>query len=426
MPAKFEPLWKKNSEPAMSFLVSAHRFCHIRIIFAIGLRIIRMWFFILTLLFYFCTRKPSLAVEDLTQKIEHTMNRLFFNYSVRALSLLALIGFVSCEPQDCTDCEEEGLPATLVLTLESTGTKSTTTQTDDEDNCVNLLDVYIFNAGESSSSGYGQLDAYQRFEGSTGEIRLTTTTGPKKICVIVNPKENMTSSGVTNLDSFKKMVTSLTLEQTGDLTMYGETDAVLSTESSVSVAVSRFISRITVSSIRTDFSGTPYEGMTLTDCKLYLINVHNEKSIHDGADSPTQTVLNDRQLMESDLEKMIQSDLLADNISAAIGDEGYSTPHYLYCYANETSTVEDCTMAVLEAVLNGNVYYYPIPVNQTGYGYQDENGHHGIRRNTQYSYSITVTRPGSTVPYEPVEQSAVVLTVNVDPWNVIPEFNKVF
>ena len=341
------------------------------------------------------------------------------------MSLLTLsMGLLSCEPQKCTGCPEEGLPATLTLTLSQSATKSTVAPADAEDNRINTIDVFIFNAPEEGTPGYGQLDTYGRFEENLEQIEIQTTTGPKKICVIVNAKAGMTD-GVTSLGQLRAVVAGLKDETFGNLTMYGETDSDLDINSSVSVSVSRFISRIAITSVKTRFAGTPYEGSTLSNCRIYLINAHADTRL-DGQASQSPAILNKGALSATDMEGLSQEALMLDDLTSTVNDAGYTAAHYLYCYPNETDDPDNCTMAVLQADLNGSTYYYPIPVNQEGYGYIEDNGHYGIRGNTVYSYSITVTRPGSTDPDAPIDTQALAVTVNVEDWDVIPEFNKIF
>ena len=347
--------------------------------------------------------------------INNKMMRNTFNYTVRALSLIALA---------CTECpEKEGQPATLTLTLNSSDAKSTVIPVPSEDNAVNTIDVFIFNGG--TSSNYGQLDAYRRFEDGTEVMEVHTTTGAKKICVIVNSKEENLSS-ITNISQMQALTTDLRDEIFGDLSMYGEKDVTMKAQTTETVTVSRFISRVAITSVTTDFEGTPYEGASLTNCRLYLTNVHADKLLYNGNESPYPLILNEIRLSENDAASTAQSGLLMDDIYVDIDDAGYSVPHYLYCYANETSDITSSTKLILQADLNGTTYYYPIPVNQEGYGEPEENGHYGIRRNTVYTYGITVTRPGSLEPDIPLDPGVLNLNIVVEDWLVIPVFEKTF
>lgn len=356
------------------------------------------------------------------------MKNTILAHTVRVLSLTSLIFWTSaCDKDRCPDCpeEEKGTPATLTLSLEAAGTKSTSVPVAAEDNAVNTVDVFIFTDGGEASPGYGQLDTYGRFTEGLDAIQITTTTGPKKICVIVNA-ENQTFNSITGLDQLREAVTELRDEKFGDFTMFGEKDMTLDVESSATIPVSRFISRIAVTSVRTKFAGTPYEGKTLSGCRLYLINAHGDKLIYGGGATGQPEILNKGGLSEDDMAGMAQAGLLADDIAGIIDDAGYSTAHYLHCYSNETSDIASSTKLVLQADIDGTTYYYPVPVNQAGYGYDESNGHSGIAGNTVYSYSLTITRPGSLEPDTPVVPGTVGIDIEVEDWTVIPEFDKEF
>lgn len=338
-------------------------------------------------------------------------------------------GLTSCEPDNCTLCAEEGLPSTLSLTLEPTATRSTSAQSETQDNTINTLDVFIFRNGEPTSADYGKLDTYTRFEGeSLNDLTLETTTGPKLICIIVNSNIS-TYAGITTLDAFRSLTTRLQDETLGDFTMYGESSQTLGVTTSVSISVTRLISRICVTSIKTDFADNPYVGMSLTNCRLYLVNAHGEKHVYNGGSPTEATILNPGGLVGEHVNSTLEAGLLMDNITEAIGDNGYSTAHYLYCFANETSDIASSTKLVLQADLDGVTYYYPIPVNQDGYGHVDDgngNTYFGVRGNSIYSYGITVTRPGSLDPDTPVVPGTLELSISTAEWNVIPHFDKVF
>ena len=253
-------------------------------------------------------------------------------------------GLHSCKPEECSACLEEAQPSTLTLNLLADATRTTSVQTQDEDNMINTLDVFIFNNG--------RLDTYRRFTGEELEnLTLSTTTGQKTICVIANPHID-SYAGVTDLNSFRTLTADLRKESLGNFTMYGETEE--------------------------DAGSTAERGLLM--------------------------------------------DILPENI----GNAGYNTPHYLYCYSNETEDISSCTKLILEAELDGVTYYYPIPVNQPGYGDPGSYGHNGIRRNTAYSYGIVITRPGSPDPTVPLEPGDLELSIEVADWTFVPVFEKRF
>lgn len=335
-------------------------------------------------------------------------------------------GLTSCQPENCTLCGNGEQPSSLTLSLEPVVTRSTSAQSVDQDNSINTLDVFIFRSGDPDSPDYHRLDTYKRFEGDAlNDLTLSTTTGTKLICVIANSNIS-TYAGITSLDAFRSLTTLLKDETLGDFTMYGETEETLGVTSSVAITVSRLISRICVTSVKTGFAGSPYAGMSLTDCRLFLVNAHGEKHIHDGSSSAVPLILNSGGLVGEDVNSTAEAGLLMDNITEAIGETGYTVPHYFYTFSNETGETASATKLVLQADLDGVTYYYPIPVNQEGYGYLSDNGHYGIRSNSVYSYGITVTRPGSLDPDTPLVPGTLELSITVEGWDVIPHFDKVF
>ncbi len=330
----------------------------------------------------------------------------------------------SCQ-KPCIPCIGQN-PSTLTLSLASDQTKAGTVS-EISDNTINTADVFIFRNTAPSSADYQKLETYKRFSGNDlDDITITTTTGPKTICVIVNGHMD-TFNGVTDLTTFRNLYTNLSNEFIGSFTMYGQIEETLGATSSVSLTVKRHISRISVTSIRTEFEGTPLEGMTLSNVKLYLVNAHAQKTIYNNAQSPeTPLIYNYTKLVGKDTNGTKEPNLIFKPLEGEINDTGNNTVHNFYCYSNETDNVSNCTKMVIQGDLGGTTYYYPILVNQTGYGYSIESGHYGVRRNTSYSYGVTITKPGSLDPNIPLTPGSLELSISVSDWAIIPHFNKEF
>ncbi len=331
----------------------------------------------------------------------------------------------SCDP-NCKPCEDDegAQTATLTISLASGApvTKNTETQSQTQDNTINTVDVFIFRNAGTSSSDNNKLDTYKRFSGNqVSNLQIQTTTGPKIVCVIVN--SNMDSyTGMDDLETFRTMVSTLSKETLGDWVMYGEGPCTMDVSSTLTVTVKRLVSKISINSIKTNFAGTSYEGMSLTDCKLYLINVHGDKILYSGDATSDPVILNKTKLVADDVSSTAQTGLIMDNISGTIDDDEYTTEHNFYCYSNVTADMQSSTKLVLQAKLDGVTYYYPLPVNQEEYGYVATNGHYGVQRNTSYSYKMVINRPGSLNPNEPLSPGTLSLTLNVANWTVVNSF----
>ncbi len=351
---------------------------------------------------------------------------------LRAVMAAVLSGMTilssSCDP-DCEPCKESESwqPAVLELSLSSASVRSTEVQSLAQDNTVNTIDVFIFRNTETTSADYQRLDTYKRFQGNgLDKISIETTTGPKTICVIVNSDVD-TYVGITDLTEFRAMKALLSEETLGDFTMYGEASCRMDVQTSISISVSRLIAKVEINSIKTRFAGTPYQGMTLSNCKLYLINVHGDKLLSSGGSTAAPVILNDKTLVAEDVNNTAEPGLIMDHVSGTIGDAGYTTAHTFYCYSNETSDIPSATKLVLQADLDGVTYYYPLPVNQAGYRLEEDDSndsHYGIRSNVHYSYGMVISRPGTLNPNEPLLPGTLEISMTVDNWDVIPYFIK--
>lgn len=336
-------------------------------------------------------------------------------------------GLTSCQPETSLPCDEEGIPTTLTISIGQDDGMSKAVQTaeNNHDNRINTLDVFIFNYQDRGSARYGKLDTYKRFEGgNTSNLQISATTGTKMICVVAN--SNIPSyNGVTDISDFNALISQLADETLGDFTMFGEVATGISENSYLTINVRRMVAKVSVTSIKTDFEGTPYDGMSLTNCKLYLVNAYGQRHIYRNLEPEEVIFLNEGGLVAEDVNSTEEKGLLMDEITEEIDDKGYSKVHNFFCYAYTTADELKCTKLILQATLDGTTFYYPIPINQDGYGHSGK-GPAGISQNSVYSYGITVTRPGSNSPNEPLESGSVNISAKVEEWITAPFFDKTF
>lgn len=288
-----------------------------------------------------------------------------------------------------------------------------------DDNNIGTLDVFVFSAD-------GKLDAYKRFDNITGSatgLRLTAKTGAKRIYVVANPHVS-SWSGATTLTEFGKRSANLKSEELKSFTMTGSADVTLSASTDVTINVTRLISRIKLSGIRCAFEGTPYAGKKLSNVKIFLTNASGSKYYMTGGDPGTPVVLNKNALVVADTSGFGIKAAIAETLTGTIGESADRNPSYFYCYENlaasESASVK-FTRLVIQGDLDGATYYYPIPVNRENYGYVAANGHKGVKRNTSYTYSVVINRPGSSSPSEDITSGTIGLTVNVEDWTSVAD-----
>lgn len=356
----------------------------------------------------------------------------FFLFTAAAFAALLII---SCNKDDSYTREEpEREAATLTVNIVSDNPNSTKSQgslhsNQADDNIVNLLELFVF---RTDGDDAGMLDAYLRLAGeqltSLSNINIQTTTGNKIIYAIANShRDNWT--GINTLSLFQEQLSDLKKENIRDFVMTGSVEAMVQATTSVTFSISRLVARVQVASIRTDFAGGPYEGSTLNNVRMYLINVSGDKLYASGENGSAPVILNKNTLVAEDVNTIAMTDMLYDQLMGNITDAGYMNSHYYYTYENmpETETETDkYTRLVIQADLNGHTYYYPVNINQEGFGHVASNGHKGVRRNTAYTLNVVIRRPGSLDPDTPVEHGAVDVSLNVLDWVTTPVANIEF
>jgi hypothetical protein len=279
----------------------------------------------------------------------------------------------------------------------------------------------VFNANSGVMDGYSRYTDIPSFESDgTFTVNCDVTTGIRNIYVIANSHRSDWSN-ITNEDIFLNEIASLENESIGNWLMRGAIlQEVIEIESDNTIAISleRIVARVSLESIKTNFSGTPYAGESLENVKVYLLNavgdymLWRESSVEDG------TIFNKQKLDDSGFG---QSDMLFDSIDTKIGDAGYQVSHIFHTFENDIQgDNSDCiTKLIIQGDLNGTTYYYPININQEGYGYSAENGHYGVKANYRYNYNVTINRPGTTDPNKDINKEVITLYCTIANWRGI-------
>lgn len=344
-------------------------------------------------------------------------------------TLALLVGTTACntmtsemEPQS-----ETKKTVRLNLSLGADETKVTGTTSQSEDNTISTLDVFVFDYPGPTIGEKHRLDAYKRFSGSTlSDVSLDCSTGDKLVCVIANSPYD-SYSNLIHLSDFRELTAQLKNEGVKNFTMYGERATMLfQTTQNMTITLKRFVSKITLTDLKTNFTGTPLEGLALENVELYLLNVYGEKNLYSNENQDPAVLYNVGALDPEDVQQFKQTDLIAQTLPLAVDANGLADDYCFYCYENLIEGVDGATMLVIQADIDGQTYYYPIPINQADFGYNDDNKHFGVRRNTCYSVGVTITGLGSDQPTTPIYTGTFEVTVNTEDWKTIPHFDKVF
>lgn len=344
------------------------------------------------------------------------------------LAIILIFCECSCNKyEECNDLKENKLSgqSTLFLSLKGSNlnneiiSKVSEIEGGYEDTNVDTLDIFVF----KNSDRY-PTDTYKHLTSEDipylTDIPIRTTVGKKIICVIANSHiSDSELKDIKDYNSFKSLVTDLKNENVNNWSMYGEKECELEANTEVSISLTRFVAKISLSQLNINFENTPYQN---SDCtvKAYLTNVIGQKIIWDGDNTDKVLIYNkeknDNSTINFHNESIIKEDLMLIN-------NKLKETHYFFCYENtiekENSNLE-YTRLVIELSLDGHTYYYPININQINYGYQQEYDHHGIQRNTEYDIKLTIEHPGSSDPNVPITTNDYHFDIIVTPWYIHP------
>lgn len=262
---------------------------------------------------------------------------------------------------------------------------------------VNSVQVFVFD------SSNGLLDAYS--SGNSLNVSLSCRTGSKTVYAILNAPTNYTS--VTTISQLSAITTSLSDNSISGFVMVGYGTAVLgSSGTSVSVIVSRMVSRIAIMMIYDDMSTIATTPLVITG--IYLVNLASDCNY--GLSSSPSSWFNQRAYSANATDALTHEDV-SYTFSNGAGYV-YSTPHYFYAYPNNTMTDSSdptwsprFTRLVVAATLSGSTCYYPINLPN-------------IESNKTYVITeLHITRKGSDSPDIPIVSLACSYTLTVLPWN---------
>ncbi|MBP5504644.1 MAG: hypothetical protein J6X89_00910 [Bacteroidales bacterium] len=259
-------------------------------------------------------------------------------------------------------------------------TKATTGINDD---AVNTAYVFAFDGNRLDGSAFVS-------SASTGTINVTP--GSRRFIAVINPNSEFTFNSVTTPASLMSMVSQLSSEGIADMVMIGEnTVTITSSTTNVSIQVTRLVSKINLSSLKFQLTGA-LAGKTVSNVAVYLKNYPTSMS-YSGTAGNTYT----SGLFSANRESFEVYDMLGTMVSGGSAVTGHS----FFCYERPTATSSTGSNAIrlcIKGDINGQTYYWSIPVNNGGSwkagAFSAGDSHYGVKRNHSYSYDITITRAG--------------------------------
>lgn len=307
-------------------------------------------------------------------------------------------------------------------------------QSADNETVINNVQVFVFRAGDGSDSGMLDVCASAGFpnslvgeNGTYGKMKLKCTAGTREIWAVVNDATDHTArdGGVSCKSDLLALTTELKDNSATKLFMIGSTTEELRSGSAeVSVKVKRVCASVILESVTNDFIAPSYQAVGMFRVKdCYLINVPAMTNYGQTVKSASLTDQKHWYARMAAETQSPQKDLIFDRVDPSV-EVNYGsacrTVHTFYSYPNSCEFSKDsswsprATLLVVEAELkNGSgwdTYYYPVVLES-------------LESNKQYRVNLTVKRPGSTDPYDPVEFTDMVPVITVVDWESGENYN---
>ena len=352
------------------------------------------------------------------------MRKVFLSFAL----LASIMCVTSCQDNKVDQVELKSVETDVTINLYNSNltTRSTVTPTETTDSKINDISVLVFRKDNNGNS----IDVIEYVDSTAlnESIKLKATTGERIFYVVANIHET-SLSGINNEEDFLTKLSEIKSEIEGDFTMIGFVEKVLEVgDNTLNINLKRLVSRIIVSEIDADFTGTSYEGYSLSNVELFITNIQSQKYLKDGVTSPENCyIINRGDYIASDSPT---SGIFYDKITQDVGtgSNAHTTKHYFYAYENSVSDESQTpfTRLVLKGTINGLTYYWPININQEGFKGNTTTDHDGVRANTTYEYKIKITRPGSNSAEDVVQFSNYNLLLSIEPWEETDPVNTEF
>ncbi len=308
------------------------------------------------------------------------------------ICLLAITGAASAACDSADPFSDSGQVSTTLFIPEIQILEASPTKASYEGyGSISRLDIFIFN-----DDGMRRLDSYSSIgKPETAYLTVSSGVGAKIVVILANCEgKTFTSDEFWNYDALGKVRWSLEDDSPDRPVMCGECRIDAGEDGYTPVRLTPLMADVCLDFIRVDFSGRGYRSRTLLNPCVYLTNVSGSSEIMKQEGFHITELENEGRLDEGYLSRMKHPEMIYRSFKPS-----QWTPIDLHCYPNDCGDGllgNPRTRLVIQGDIDGTTYYYPIEVNQEGFGYTS--GAHGISRNIKYSYGITITRKGSTDP----------------------------
>lgn len=349
---------------------------------------------------------------------------------IQLLLLLPAIMAISCskENNQAFPAQEEirvencQLNITLDNGVEGTKASAYTTVLPYEKK-INSIELLIFNQN-------GTIEKYQRLTGTTCSVNVTQ--GVKYVYAFANCNGLSYITHTWELDDeyvYLSMCTQNGLPMHGNATV----TCTANTSTPCSIELKRYAARVALTNVYLNL-GTYVDEAAIES--VFLTNVVSSIGMMPGGSIDDWCNIQGRNIDGDvisfwdgyDPDYMEQTsyyyDYWLDNDTDLIFEDDFNYPFIGYAFANSSTktpngygsfnySTGERTCLVVEAVINGELYYYPVVL---------DNG--PLKENCAYTVSLTITGLGSKDPNVPIQKGTLSGTITVSNWETGSVYNK--
>lgn len=295
---------------------------------------------------------------------------------------------------------------------------------------INNVQIFVFNRD-------GSIDNCKRYTGGgstdswTMPEPMECTTGTKDVWAVVNAKTDYTSGGAV-MDKASLLRQTVLLEDididgnVSNLIMVGnsgekEFSATGGTPLSFTIDVHRLVCAVTLEKVQNLIQNANYSDKVLV-CGAFLMQAPGIQRI-DGGIAASNTSY-DYTCWYARHSKETGCNILTDSFAetpVAYGEgNAYTSRHTFYCFANDYgfgyggdssdavlndgTDKKSSTYLVVEAKINGSLYYYPVVLPK-------------LEPNVKYGVSLTIEHLGSRNPWEKVTFTDFKPAIRIEDWS---------
>lgn len=326
---------------------------------------------------------------------------------MKTMNLAAAAVFAALTLIACNHKIDNEMPAgpqpkegTITVNVEGLGTKAVM-NTDNEVK-INDIQLLVFRSDNV-------LETYAK--GTDKSIKVRCSGGKKTVYALVNTPS---MEDVANLAALEEKTSLLKDNKLTGFQMAGHSAITVNGDANTNISVSRFVSRIVLEKVTNNFTAPAYQKAEFKVEKVFLLNVAGDYSLKDestfasGKASSAPKVWHNKLIWDNELPELTADLNIAQTVTYGKSWEGKKA---YYAYPNPTDADNTgsawsprYTRLVIQTSLGGTTYYYPISIKN-------------LERNKTYNLTnVTITRPGSTSPDEPITVSDCTFTLQVANW----------